>query len=162
MPEGDPADADFTPTGLDRVEFYFSANPGESVKPLAKVASGGEASRLMLVIKTTAGGGEQNKTAVFDEIDAGIGGRAAESVGRKLKDLAGAQQVLCVTHQPQIASLADRHFVVEKAITSGRTIITTRELSEAEQVEEIARMLAGERITDAARENARAMLASAR
>jgi len=162
MPEGEPVDADFTAAGLDRVEFYFSANPGESVKPLAKVASGGEASRLMLVLKTTAGVGEQNKTAVFDEIDAGIGGRAAESVGRKLKDLAGAQQVLCVTHQPQIASLADRHFVVEKAISAGRTVISTRELSKNEQVEEIARMLAGERITDAARENARAMLASAR
>jgi len=161
-PEGEPVDADFGPAGLDRVEFYFSANPGESVKPLAKVASGGEASRLMLILKTTAGVGEQNKTAVFDEIDAGIGGRAAESVGRKLKDLAGAQQVLCVTHQPQIASLADRHFVVEKAITAGRTVISTRELSESEQVEEIARMLAGEQITDAARENARAMLASAR
>ena len=162
MPEGEPVDADFTAAGLDRVEFYFSANPGESVKPLAKVASGGEASRLMLVLKTTAGVGEQNKTAVFDEIDAGIGGRAAESVGRKLKDLAGAQQVLCVTHQPQIASLADRHFVVEKATSAGRTVISTRELSKNEQVEEIARMLAGERITDAARENARAMLASAR
>ena len=161
-PETNQDSAEFTPDGLDRVEFYFSANPGESPKPLVKVASGGEASRLMLVLKTTAGAGQRKKTAVFDEIDAGIGGRAAESVGRKLKDLAGSQQVLCVTHQPQIASLADRHFVVEKEVADGRTVIRTRELTAAEQVEEIARMLAGEQITDAARENARAMLASAR
>jgi DNA repair protein RecN (Recombination protein N) len=161
-PGVDADDAEFTPNGLDRVEFYFSANPGESPKPLIKVASGGEASRLMLVLKTTAGAGNLKKTAVFDEIDAGIGGRAAESVGRKLKDLTVTQQVLCVTHQPQIASLADRHFVVEKEVTGGRTFIKTRELTAAEQIEEIARMLAGEQITEAARENARAMLASAR
>ena len=151
-------DATFTPTGLDTVEFYFSANPGEAVKPMARVASGGEASRLMLVLKTTARSNELGRTSVFDEVDAGIGGRAAESVGRKLKALSAGAQVLCVTHQPQIASLADRHFVVEKSSGRGRTIITARELEPAQQVEEIARMLAGEQVTDAARENARAML----
>lgn len=154
-------DADFTSSGLDRVEFYFSANPGESPKPLARVASGGEASRLMLILKTTAKTAGAHKTAVFDEIDVGIGGRVAEAVGRKLKDLAATHQVLCVTHQPQIASLADRHFVVEKATSGGRAVITTRELNAAEQVEEIARMLAGEQITEQARENARAMIAAA-
>lgn len=154
-------DADFAPDGYDRVEFYFSANPGEPPKPLARVASGGEASRLMLVLKTTAAAGGLQKTVVFDEIDIGIGGRVAESVGRKLKSLAANQQVLCVTHQPQIASLADRHFIVEKNVTAGRTSISVRELTEVEQIEEIARMLAGETITDAARENARAMLAAA-
>lgn len=102
------------------------------------------------------------KTSVFDEIDVGIGGRVAEAVGRKLKDLAATQQVLCVTHQPQIASLADRHFIVEKEVVSGRTLVKTRELTASEQIEEIARMLAGEQITDAARDNARAMLASAK
>ena len=155
--EGD--DASFTPNGFDRVEFYFSANPGESPKPLAKVASGGEASRLMLVIKTTIKASGPQKTAVFDEVDVGIGGRVAEAVGRKLKDLSATQQVLCVTHQPQIASLADRHFTVEKQVVAGRTIVNARELSETEQVEEIARMLAGSEITEAARENARSMLA---
>ncbi|HVF46138.1 MAG TPA: DNA repair protein RecN [Pyrinomonadaceae bacterium] len=154
-------EADFTPNGYDRVEFYFSANPGEPPKPLARVASGGEASRLMLVLKTTAAAAGPQKTAVFDEIDVGIGGRVAESVGRKLKKLAANQQVLCVTHQPQIASLADRHFIVEKTVTAGRTRLSARELTGAEQIEEIARMLAGETITEAARENARAMLAAA-
>ena len=158
----EPADDDdsmFTANGFDRAEFYFSANPGESPKPLAKVASGGEASRLMLILKTTAKASGPQKTAVFDEIDVGIGGRVAEAVGRKLKDLAVTQQVLCVTHQPQIASLADRHFIVEKEISGDRTSIKTRELTAAEQIEEIARMLAGEHITEQARENARSMLA---
>lgn len=155
-------DSAFTANGFDRVGFYFSANAGESPKPVAKVASGGEASRLMLILKTTAKGDVCNKTAVFDEIDVGIGGRIAESVGRKLKDLSTEQQVLCVTHQPQIASLADKHFIVEKETVRGRTIVRTRELTASEQVEEIARMLAGEQVTDAARENARSMLASAK
>ena len=152
----------FSVSGTDLVEFYFSANPGESPRPLARVASGGEASRLMLILKTAAKGDPNGKTAVFDEIDIGIGGRVAEAVGRKLKDLAADQQVFCVTHQPQIASLADRHFVVEKETTHGKTLVGIRELSAAEQIEEIARMLAGEQITDAARENARAMLAGAK
>jgi DNA repair protein RecN (Recombination protein N) len=150
----------FTSNGVDRVEFLFSANPGEAVRPLARVASGGEASRLMLVLKTVAKPHESGKTAVFDEVDVGIGGRVAEAVGRKLKSLSTLTQVFCVTHQPQIASLADRHFVVEKEIGRARTRITVRELSAAERVEEIARMLAGEAITDAARENARVMLAA--
>jgi DNA repair protein RecN (Recombination protein N) len=159
----EPASGDeqFTSDGFDRVEFYFSANPGESPKPLARIASGGEASRLMLILKTTARVTEA-VTAVFDEIDAGIGGRVAEAVGRKLKDLSATQQVLCVTHQPQIASLADGHYIVEKQITKNRTVVSARELAPTERVEEIARMLAGEQITEAARENARTMLASGR
>ena len=158
--EGGDDDSSFTPNGFDRVEFYFSANPGESPRPLAKVASGGEASRLMLILKTTARSNDVDKTAVFDEIDIGIGGRVADAVGRKLKELAATSQVFCVTHQPQIASLADRHFVVEKSESNGRTMISVRELNPAEQIEEIARMLAGSEITEAARENARAMLAA--
>ena len=152
-------DVSFSPNGFDRVEFYFSANPGEPPKPLAKVASGGEASRLMLILKTTIKASGPQKTAVFDEVDVGIGGRVAEAVGRKLKDLSATQQVLCVTHQPQIASLADHHFIVEKEVVGGRTLVKARDLSSAEQIEEIARMLAGEQITEAARENARSMLA---
>ena len=103
-----------TAKGFDQIEFYFSANVGESVKPIAKVASGGEVSRLMLILKTTAKLSEHEKAMVFDEIDTGIGGRVAEAVGLKLKELAKTQQVLCVTHQPQVASLADHHFLVEK------------------------------------------------
>lgn len=149
----------FTANGIDRVEFYFSANPGESARPLAKVASGGEASRLMLILKTAARLHDIGKTAVFDEIDVGIGGRVADAVGRKLKALAATQQVFCVTHQPQIASLADHHFVVEKEIKGRSTHVTVRVLNADERIDELARMLAGKQITDAARNNARAMLA---
>ncbi|MDH3493632.1 MAG: DNA repair protein RecN [Acidobacteriota bacterium] len=148
----------FAEDGIDVVEFYFSANPGESPKPLVKVASGGEASRLMLVLKTAAGLGSDSKAVVFDEVDAGVGGRVAEAVGVKLKGLAEDQQILCVTHQPQVASLADSHFLVEKSDDGKRTRITVRRLNEEERLEEIARMLAGEEITEAARENARSML----
>lgn len=147
--------------GFDRVEFFFSANPGESPKPLAKVASGGEASRLMLILKTSAKTRDGETSAVFDEIDAGIGGRVAEAVGLKLKQLAQSQQVLCVTHQPQVAAIADRHFTVEKNIGRNRTAIGIRELSEEERIEEIARMLAGEKITESARKHAGEMIESA-
>lgn len=153
-------DAYFTAKGFDAIEFFFSANVGESVKPLARVASGGEASRLMLILKTTAKEKQRKKSVVFDEIDAGIGGRVAEAVGAKLKELSAGQQVLCVTHQAQVASKADTHFVVEKTMTKNRTTISVRSLDAAERVEEIARMLAGEKITGAARENAREMIAS--
>lgn len=163
-----PADTDaeldeprFTGRGIDEVEFLFSANPGEEPRPLARVASGGEASRLMLILKTTARGFEKNVTAVFDEVDAGIGGRVAEAVGGKLKSLAADQQVLCVTHQPQVASKADHHFVIEKLVKRNSTAIAVRKLSAEERVEELARMLAGEKITEAARENARELIAAA-
>src|SRR5207302_8072146 len=112
--ESDDNDQSFTANGIDRVEFYFSANVGEEIRPLAKVASGGEASRLMLVLKTVAGAAEFPRTIVFDEIDSGIGGRVSEAVGLKLKKLAQTNQVLCVTHQPQIARFADIHLLVKK------------------------------------------------
>jgi len=148
--------------GFDRIEFFFSANPGESPKPLVKVASGGEASRLMLILKTTANTHDGEKSAVFDEIDAGIGGRVAEAVGVKLKQLARSQQVLCVTHQPQVAVHADRHFAVEKSIGRNKTSIGIRLLTEDERVTEIARMLAGEKITDSARTHAAEMIEAAK
>lgn len=151
-------DKSFTAKGFDKIEFYFSANPGEPVKPIAKVASGGELSRLMLILNTTTKLTEKAKTMVFDEIDAGIGGRVAEAVGLKLKELARTQQVLCVTHQPQVAALADHHFVVEKEAQENRTCIKVRKLSKAEKIEELARMLAGEKITETARRHAREML----
>ncbi len=155
-------DDSFTAKGFDHLEFYFSANPGESVKPIAKVASGGEASRLMLVLKTTAKLSEIEKAMVFDEIDTGIGGRVAEAVGLKLKELAATQQVLCVTHQPQVASLADQHFLVEKETVKNRTKIGVRELNETERIEEIARMLTGREITATARQHAKEMINAAK
>jgi DNA repair protein RecN (Recombination protein N) len=156
------ADKSFTAKGFDALEFYFSANVGESPKPLAKVASGGEASRLMLILKTTAKSNDAEKSVVFDEIDTGIGGRVAEAVGLKLKELAKTQQVLCVTHQPQVASLADRHFLVEKATEKDKTRVGVKLLNETEQIGEIARMLAGEKITETARQHAKEMIAAIR
>jgi DNA repair protein RecN (Recombination protein N) len=144
--------------GIDHTEFYFSANAGEEVKPLARVASGGEASRLMLVLKTVANGSQFPRTIVFDEIDTGIGGRVSEAVGIKLKKLAQTNQVLCVTHQPQIARFADSHLVVQKEALKGRTQVSVGRLDKAGRVEELARMLTGAEITESARRHARELL----
>jgi DNA repair protein RecN (Recombination protein N) len=144
--------------GIDHTEFYFSANVGEDVKPLARVASGGEASRLMLVLKTVANGSQFPRTIVFDEIDTGIGGRVSEAVGIKLKKLSQTNQVLCVTHQPQIARFADSHLVVQKEALKGRTQVSVGRLDKAGRVEELARMLTGAEITDSARKHAKELL----
>ena len=152
------ANSQLTSKGFDRIEFYFSANVGESPRPLSKVASGGEASRLMLVLKTITTPSEFPRTAVFDEIDVGIGGRVSEAVGRKLKLLSNNHQVLCVTHQPQIASLADHHFLVQKEMTEGETKVSLSKLDKRNRIEEIARMLTGERITETARKHAKELL----
>ena len=166
--EAPPADADdetisraSTATGIDRVEFQFSANVGEPPRPLSRVASGGEASRLMLVLKTIIDPAQFPRTIVFDEIDTGIGGRVSEAVGLKLKRLAGSNQVLCVTHQPQIARFADAHLLVSKRAAAGATEVNVRRLDRAARVEEIARMLTGAQITDTARRHAREMLKTA-
>ncbi|HZN00772.1 MAG TPA: DNA repair protein RecN [Pyrinomonadaceae bacterium] len=144
--------------GIDHTEFYFSANVGEEVKPLARVASGGEASRLMLVLKTVANGSQFPRTIVFDEIDTGIGGRVSEAVGIKLKKLSQTNQVLCVTHQPQIARFADSHLVVQKEALKGRTQVSVGKLDKAGRIEELARMLTGAEITDSARRHAKELL----
>ncbi len=151
----------FSASGFDRVEFYFSANAGEPLRPLAKVASGGEASRMMLVLKTSASPARFPRTIVFDEVDAGIGGRVSEAVGLKLKALSGTNQVLCVTHQAQIARFADTHLRVDKHAAAGRTEVSVGRLDRRRQVEEIARMLTGAEITEAARRHAREMLKTA-
>jgi DNA repair protein RecN (Recombination protein N) len=151
-------DTDLTRTGIDQVEFHFSANVGEDVKPLARVASGGEASRLMLVLKTVSNASEFPRTIVFDEIDTGIGGRVSEAVGIKLKKLSQTNQVLCVTHQPQIARFADNHLVVQKEALAGRTQVSVNKLDRTGRVEELARMLTGAEITDSARRHARELL----
>jgi DNA repair protein RecN (Recombination protein N) len=148
-------------TGGDRVEFRLSANPGETVRPLARVASGGELSRAMLAIKTVLAARDRSPTMVFDEIDAGIGGRVADMVGQKLAAIARERQVLCVTHLAPIAARATVHQRVVKSVRGGRTTTAVGTLSGGERVEEIARMLGGEAITDAARRHARELLAQA-
>ena len=147
-----------TGSGMDQVEFYFSPNPGEPVKPLAKIASGGELSRLMLALKALVLTPGVVSTLLFDEVDAGVGGRVAEIVGKKLKQVAAHHQVITVTHLPQIAALADSHFVVRKEIEKGRTFTRVERLSERERVGEVARMLGGVKITDQARKHAEEMV----
>jgi len=148
----------WTEQGLERAEFLLSPNPGEELRPLARIASGGELSRIMLALKSVVRSDAAGLTLVFDEVDAGIGGGVAEVVGRKLKTLAERQQVLCVTHLPQIAALADHHLAVRKQLARGRTQTGVDALSEPDRVEEVARMLGGETVTATARLHAREML----
>jgi DNA repair protein RecN (Recombination protein N) len=144
--------------GIETAEFLLSPNPGEALRPLARIASGGELSRILLALNAAGRLDVAGKTIVFDEVDAGIGGRVAEVVGRKLRLLAERHQVLCVTHLPQIASLADQHHVVTKRVEKGRTLTDVRSLQGPERVEEVARMLGGEVVTETARRHAREMV----
>src|SRR5882724_2778672 len=148
--------------GAESAEFLLSANPGEELKPLAKVISGGELSRTMLAIKTILAASEDVPSMVFDEVDAGIGGRVADAVGHKLRQTAAGRQVLCVTHLAPIAAYAEHHLLVDKRVAKGATKTTVTALDAGGQVEEIARMLGGERITDASRRHARELLKAAR
>ncbi len=129
--------------GIDELEFYFSANPGEDPKPLGSVASGGELSRLMLALKTVATVDGSGKTLIFDEIDAGIGGSTANKVGMLMKSLSGRFQVVCVTHLPQIAAFADSHYHVSKSVEGGGTVTRLEKLSERGRVAEVARLMTG-------------------
>jgi DNA repair protein RecN (Recombination protein N) len=150
------------PRGMESAQFLFAPNPGEPEKPVDRIASGGELSRLQLAIRCAATSGQKGtQTLVFDEVDAGIGGRTAEVVGRKLRALSRRQQVLCVTHVPQIAALADRHFVAEKREARGRTVVSVRGAEGSARVAEIARMLAGEKVPDTALRHARTLLQEA-
>jgi DNA repair protein RecN (Recombination protein N) len=160
---------DWTATGFDRVTYLIAANPGEPLKRLEEIASGGELSRVMLALKVCVEGGVlgakrrrngvgSQRTLVFDEIDSGIGGRAAEAVGSKLKQLARNSQVLCVTHLPQIATFADHHYLIQKNEAGGRTRTTVKRIMGDERREEVARMLSGTRLTEASRRNAEQML----
>ena len=144
--------------GLDQVEFLLSPNVGEDLKPLAKIASGGELSRIMLALKSILARSASVETVIFDEVDAGIGGATAEVVGEKLAGLARFHQILCITHLPQIASKASTHFQVRKNVVDGRTQTSISELDENERVEEIARLLAGRKITPQALAHAREMV----
>jgi DNA repair protein RecN (Recombination protein N) len=149
----------FTSGGLDRVEFLVAPNPGEGLKPLARIASGGETSRLMLGLKSVLARADQTPTLIFDEIDQGIGGRVGAIVGRKLWSLARAHQVLCVSHLPQLAAYGDQHFRVEKHVEAGRTRTVVRPLAGDDRVSELAQMLGGE--GSANRQSAAELLAQA-
>jgi len=143
--------------GMERIEFLFAPNPGEAPKPLAKIASGGELSRLMLALKQIHPESDV-PTLIFDEVDSGIGGAVSVTVGRKLKRVAGGQQVLCITHLPQVAACADHHFKVEKRTESGRTRTSLEMLSDDMRVHELARMLGGAKVSEKALEHAREMM----
>lgn len=145
------------PHGHDRVEFLFSANPGELPKPLAKIASGGELSRVMLALKSTLADFDNISVLIFDEVDAGIGGKTAGSVGKKLRGIAHRHQVLCTTHLPQIASMGDVHLKIEKSQRNGRVYVEARALQGDERLNEIARMLSG-KITDVSLKHARELI----
>ncbi|UCD84086.1 MAG: DNA repair protein RecN [Deltaproteobacteria bacterium] len=151
-----------SPQGIDLVEYLISPNIGEEPKPLSKIASGGELSRIMLALKRILLKVGEVVTMIFDEVDAGIGGAIAEVVGKKLNEVAEGSQVLCVTHLPQIACYADIHYYVSKMVEGKRTITTVKKLEDKERIEEISRMLAGIKITDKSREYAREMVESAR
>jgi DNA repair protein RecN (Recombination protein N) len=155
------AGGELAPRGSDLVEFLFSANPGEPLAPLSRVASGGELSRVLLAVKGVLATGDRVVTYVFDEVDAGVGGAVAESIGRRLAATARDRQVLCITHLPQIAAFANAHFRVEKIGVDGRTVTRVVELSKEERVEELARMLAGSAVTKSARTHARELIRSA-
>ena len=160
----------WTSTGWDTVEYRISTNPGEPLKPLHEIASGGEMSRVMLALKVSVEEGAAKpkkksptpRTLVFDEIDIGIGGRAAEAVGQKLKSLSRGQQVLCVTHLPQIAAFAYQHFVVEKRDSAGRTKTRISQLDDPARTQEVARMLSGATVTETSLQHAAQMIAASR
>ena len=155
--------ANWTASGFDAVAYLISTNPGEPLKPVEKIASGGELSRVMLALKATIETGKKaragvQRTLVFDEIDSGIGGRAAEAVGQKLKSLAKMNQVLCITHLPQIASFADHHYLIEKLEAGGRTKTKVRLLNADQRTDEVARMLSGAKLTETSRQHAEQLL----
>ncbi|MGA8152888.1 MAG: DNA repair protein RecN [Terriglobales bacterium] len=167
---GSDEEANWTASGFDQVMYLISTNPGEPMRPLEEIASGGELSRVMLALKASVEtkkasvarapslAASAQRTVVFDEIDTGIGGRAAEAVGRKLKALSKGNQLLCVTHLPQIATFADHHYVIEKRVSGERTKTTVRLITGEDRTEEVARMLSGAKLTETSRKHAEQMI----
>jgi DNA repair protein RecN (Recombination protein N) len=174
-------EGNWSPTGVDHVVYMISTNPGEPLRQLEHIASGGELSRVMLALKASVETGKTSvartrpereskglmpakarsasqRTLVFDEIDTGIGGRAAEAVGKKLKALAKSNQVLCVTHLPQIATFGDHHYVIEKKESAGRTRTSIHEVTGSDRTDEVARMLSGAKLTETSRKHAEQMI----
>jgi len=175
--EENEAEEHWTSSGINQVAYRIATNAGETMRPLEQIASGGELSRVMLALKASVEAGAATtktsisvarapsptkaaaqRTLVFDEIDTGIGGRAAEAVGRKLKALSKGNQVLCVTHLPQIATFADQHYLIEKRESAGRTKTTVRLIAGEERTEEVARMLSGAKLTETSRKHAEQMI----
>ncbi len=154
-------DAEPGPRGTERAELRLQANPGEPPRPLARVASGGELSRVMLALHVVLGDAEQSRAMVFDEVDTGVSGAVADAVGARLARLSGRHQVLCVTHLPQVASHGDRHYQVRKEVQGERTVTEVLELGEDQRIDELARMLGGREISRASRQNARELLRAA-
>ena len=153
-------EARWSPRGIDEAEFFVAPNPGEDPRPLARIVSGGELSRMMLALKTLASTDQPGKTLVFDEVDAGIGGRVADAVGAKLQALGERFQVLCITHLPQIAACGGAHLVITKRVRQGRTITGVDRLDRGGRVEELARMMAGTAVSERTRATAREMLSA--
>lgn len=149
--------ANYTANGIDDPEFMISTNPGEPVKPLGKVASGGELSRIMLAIKTILADNDAIETLIFDEIDSGISGRTAQMVSEKMNVLGRNHQIICITHLPQIAAMADAHYLIEKSVENSTTVSHIRLLNEEESIDELSRMLGGVEITDKVRDSAKEM-----
>ena len=148
----------FTPTGIDEVEFYIRTNPGESMGPLAKIASGGELSRVMLALKTIFAANEGVTSIIFDEVDTGVSGRVAQAIADKIRLIAANSQVLCITHLPQVAAVAQHHFLIKKAVHDERTTTTVTSLAAVQRVNELARMLSGEKVTKLTKEHAQELL----
>ena len=144
--------------GIDEVEFFISTNKGEDLKPLIKVASGGEVSRIMLALKASLAKNDRLPLLIFDEIDTGVSGRIARKVGEALKNLASFHQIIAITHLPQIAGLADHHFAVEKKLIDGRVVSAIRPLEETERVREVAKLMSGENVTEASLNGARELM----
>ena len=143
--------------GMDDAEFYMSTNPGEALKPMGMAASGGELSRIMLVIKSVMADRDEIPTLIFDEIDVGISGRTAQKLSEKMALIGRKHQVICITHLAQIAAMADHHFMIEKNVSDGQTKTSIRELKAEESTDELARILGGAKITDTVRQNAKEM-----
>jgi DNA repair protein RecN (Recombination protein N) len=148
----------FTPSGSDKVEFYISTNPGEPLKPLAKIASGGELSRIMLALKSIFSKHQGVTSIIFDEVDTGVSGRVAQAIGEKIYNVSVDSQVLCISHLPQVAAMADTHLYIAKEITNGRTKTSVKTLDEEEKIKEIGRMISGVEITDLTKEHARELI----
>lgn len=147
--------------GIDEVRFLMSANVGEELRPIHKIASGGELARIMLAMKTVFSQQEQIGTMVFDEVDTGVSGRAAQKVAEKMARISRQKQVLCVTHLPQLAAMADTHFTVEKGVSGGRTFTKVQELSRLQRREELARLTGGEQISQTMVDGAEELLTAA-
>jgi len=160
--DADDAAEFFGPKGSDEVEFYLTANKGEEFRPINKVASGGELSRIILALKNVLSRTGSVSSIIFDEVDNGIGGAVAEIVGRKLKEVSANHQIVCITHLPQIACFGDKHMYVSKKVVKGRTVTSLEELDSEQKIEEISRMLGGVNVTQKTREHAREMLNSSR